>query len=144
MAKQVRWTERTLLRKVWRVQRERCAGRFYWLQTCFRVESACLLGWCVVWLGYCFPAFRRNVPPSFPMLRVRDLTHNPEDERSIFLRNFWNKSPNHTTQQPRRPSSTITRRKFQITVFVLLRIYLFSDYFIFLIHCVSLCMIYCI
>jgi len=77
------------------------------------------------------------------MLRVRDLTHNPEDERSIFLRNFWNKLPNHTMQQPRRPSSTITRRKPQIIVFVLFKnilIFLIILSFSFIVF--SLCIIY--
>jgi len=63
---------------------------------------------------------------------ICDLTHNSEDESSIFLRNFWNKLPIHTTQQPRRLSLTITPRKPQITVFVLLRIY---SYFFFWLFC---------
>jgi hypothetical protein len=59
-------------------------------------------------------------------LWVRKLTHNPGDEGGTFIWNVGNKLLNHTAQQPWRPvSSTITRWIPQITVSILLRIYLF-------------------
>lgn len=36
----------------------------FWLQTCFRIEEAGLVGCCAVWLGDSFPMSQRNPGPS--------------------------------------------------------------------------------
>jgi hypothetical protein len=75
---------------------------FQW-QKCFRIEEAGPVGVCAVWLINGLPTFRRMIPPPLSKLKVRELTHKPEDEGGTFLRKFEKNFSNHTAQQPRRP-----------------------------------------
>jgi hypothetical protein len=58
----------------------------------------------------------------------REFTHNPEDEGGAFLRNFGNKLPNHTAQQPRRPVSLVESSNYSFHV---IKESVYSDCFIF-------------
>jgi hypothetical protein len=65
------------------------------------------------------------------VFRVSKFTHNPKDEGSTFLQNFWNKFCNHTVQKPRwLASSTLMWWKLWITVLISLRIYIYETSFV--------------
>ena len=71
-------------------------------------------------------AFRRNISPSSSGLLASESIHNLEDKGGTFFGKVEKQLPKHTAQQDRRPdSSTNTRWKSEIAVFILLRIYSF-------------------
>jgi len=72
-------------------------------------------------VGSLFPEFWRNILSSFSAF-----TRIPEDEGGMCSWTVGKKLPDYTVQWPRTSGSTkITWWKPQITVFILLRIYLF-------------------
>jgi hypothetical protein len=69
--------------------------------------------------------FQRNAPPSSSGLWILEFTDKPEDEGGKFIWNYGFKLPNHTAQQPGRPTSATKSGDISNDCFVMLRISFF-------------------